>query len=781
MPMDYSASFAGINNALGSLGKQLRDNREREEFAKIGEGLASGQIDYNAAAGTLARLGRVDGAIDLLKLGEAAKTRNASAAASQELSGALSGLGMGASQPQGLGALGQNTGSALPTSLNTSESGGNWQAQNDAVGSGGLVGHFGRAQFGQARLQEAAAAGAIPPGTTPQQFMNSEALQKSAENWHFGDIDNFIARNGLQRAVGASVAGVPVTIEGMRAVAHLGGKEGLKRFLETGGRYNPSDRNGTSLLDYLAQHGGGRSRVAAADRPAPGAGYATSETGQPGFFIPPGDQAAPMSARNFDLISKGEPVRPVFDYEGASQPWMGTALTPQPSGGGQPVQVAQALPPPRPYDLRSDQYAAGGAPTMVQPSPIDRAGAVDIDPNSPDAGSRTFAAMQGRNAPADQGQGFAIPPAGGPAMPNGSPAGYTTGTGLAAPQAGGPMQIAPRLSSELGRPTNPQEMSDYRATRQMETARGRIGQIASALANPNLPANARAVGEIFLKEALEQTKAPDAVKEFMYARGMGWTTAKSPAEYQREKTKVTPEEETEGRKRAAAAAGLKPGDAGYQGFILTGKMPREDMGPLTATDKKAILEADEGVLAANTAIEALGKAKELSPRALGGWGAGGKAAVANNLPDWLVPDRFASPAQGQATAELENVVTSQALAQLKSIFGAAPTEGERKILLEIQGSVGQPDNVRQQIYDRGIAMAKKRLEFNQQRADELRGGSFYRSQGRQGQGQSRTDGTPGGAQGGQRQPDTSQARQAPDGNYYVPDPNRPGKFLMVKP
>lgn len=30
-------------------------------------------------------------------------------------------------------------------------------------------------------------------------------------------------------------------------------------------------------------------------------------------------------------------------------------------------------------------------------------------------------------------------------------------------------------------------------------------------------------------------------------------------------------------------------------------------------------------------------------------------------------------------------------------------------------------------------------------------------------------------------PDAPQPRQAPDGNYYVPDPNRPGKYLRVEP
>ena len=62
-------------------------------------------------------------------------------------------------------------------------------------------------------------------------------------------------------------------------------------------------------------------------------------------------------------------------------------------------------------------------------------------------------------------------------------------------------------------------------------------------------------------------------------------------------------------------------------------------------------------------------------------------------------------------------------------FGGAPTEGERKILLDIQGSSNLPDAVRQKIYDRAIGMAQSRLKFNEERAKELRGGQFYKPQG----------------------------------------------------
>jgi hypothetical protein len=173
------------------------------------------------------------------------------------------------------------------------------------------------------------------------------------------------------------------------------------------------------------------------------------------------------------------------------------------------------------------------------------------------------------------------------------------------------------------------------------------------------------------------------------------------------------------RAAAAEALGIKPDDPQYKSYVLTGKMPREDAQPLTATDKKAIMEADDGVLAANTAIENLSKAKQISKEAYTGPTAGTRGYITSIFGDKA----------GEKTQELDNLVQSNALSSLKSIFGGNPTEGERAILLEIQGSSSKSDEVRQGIYDRGIALAKKRLEFNQQRSNELRGGSFYKSGG----------------------------------------------------
>lgn len=176
------------------------------------------------------------------------------------------------------------------------------------------------------------------------------------------------------------------------------------------------------------------------------------------------------------------------------------------------------------------------------------------------------------------------------------------------------------------------------------------------------------------------------------------------------------------RKAIAEANGLKPDHPAYNSFILTGKMPREDAQPLTATDKKAILEADEMVQSTQGAISNLQKAKELSTKAFAGPLADKRGYAASFLGESSDTGKA-----GIATTDLNNLVTTNALAQLKAIFGGNPTEGERGILLSIQGSANQPDAVRQKIYDRAIELASKRLQFNKQRADELRGGQFYKA------------------------------------------------------
>ena len=98
-------------------------------------------------------------------------------------------------------------------------------------------------QFGDARLTDYRKA--TGEEFTTQQFKGDEQLQQKVAQWHFNDIDKAIdnlgdAAKGYDR-------------EGLRAVAHLGGVGGLKRYVRTKGQYNPQDELGTSLQSYYAK------------------------------------------------------------------------------------------------------------------------------------------------------------------------------------------------------------------------------------------------------------------------------------------------------------------------------------------------------------------------------------------------------------------------------------------------------------------------------------------------------------------------------------------------
>jgi hypothetical protein len=764
--------FSGLNQGIAALGQGIAAYRRRSRLSELGKSLTGENPDYGAAAQGFFDEGDSDTALKILTYRDTLKKQGLTESATRDLIGAIGGGGgspapaPAASAPAGYRLLGE-LGSPQP-SLVANESGGRWDAQNDATGAGGMKGHFGRLQFGHARLQEAAAAGAIPQGTTPQAFMASPEIQKSAEGWHFNDIDQSIKQNGFDQLVGkVAIGGVPVTVEGLRAVAHLGGKEGMRKFVESNGAYNPADANGTRLSDYFARHGGGGQRMQVAqgnpNLPAPGASQAAIE-GNGGGFSVPGQPS--MSGRTFDAITAGEPpLQPVFQSEGAGQPWMGSALQRQPQ---QPQQVARTMPPQRPYDLGSDLPAPGAVPAVGQ---MPQAMPPDLS-NANDAGAKAFAMSQGANAPNPLAAAFQTPAVAPTSSPVGRSPAPALGQGVARSDLPAPGavptqgQVAPpRLSSEMPRPTNAQEYREVVTTRQMEGKKGQVGKLAAALANPNLPANARAVGEIFLKEALEQSKAPDSVKEFLYARSMGWTTAKSPNEYAKEKqgNDTTPSiKEYEYAKRSGFTGSLLD-------FEREKAASKAKPGP-SAADQKAIFAAEDELPVIDGTIETLKRARELNGQTYTGAGAGirGQIGTSGVWGAGLITDEK----KAAATREFGQIMSFEAIKSMSALLKGATTEREMSEFQRLLGDPSTPPELRARTIDRMLTLAERQKGIAQGRIEELRSKA-----GIQPQGQSRQQAAP----QGQRQPDASQARQAPDGNFYVPDPNRPGKYLQVNP
>lgn len=189
--------------------------------------------------------------------------------------------------------------------LYTSESGGNYQAKNDVVGSGGKKGHFGALQFGHDRLTDAKRAGVIPADMTPEQFRNSdEKVQDAVADWHFADIDKQAARMGLDQAFGTVIKGVVISPESIRGMAHLGGMGGVRDFIRTNGEKDPADANGTRLSTYGKRFGKSpESNQQVAQQPASIPFMAAqNQPGQPigalsGQFSPAAAAAAQLTAQ----------------------------------------------------------------------------------------------------------------------------------------------------------------------------------------------------------------------------------------------------------------------------------------------------------------------------------------------------------------------------------------------------------------------------------------------------------------------------------------------------
>ena len=98
----------------------------------------------------------------------------------------------------------------------------------------------GKLQFGEARLKDYQKA--TGSSFSQDDFKADTALQDKVADWHIKDIDKAID------ALGINTDGYDR--DGLRAVAHLGGKGGMKKFVLSKGEYDPSDDLGTSLKDY---------------------------------------------------------------------------------------------------------------------------------------------------------------------------------------------------------------------------------------------------------------------------------------------------------------------------------------------------------------------------------------------------------------------------------------------------------------------------------------------------------------------------------------------------
>lgn len=161
------------------------------------------------------------------------------------------------------------------------------------------------------------------------------------------------------------------------------------------------------------------------------------------------------------------------------------------------------------------------------------------------------------------------------------------------------------------------------------------------------------------------------------------------------------------------------------------KQSAQGSGNMSATAQKELFEVTDSISAATNGIANLKDALNYSKIAYDGVGASQRAKAMG---------QFSDSEAATATTMLDNIVTGNALEMLKATFGGAPTEGERAILLQLQGSANLPRAQREAIYTRAIQMAERRMQSNQAKAEGIRSGSYFQSQS-----QSSNGGAPSGA------------------------------------
>jgi hypothetical protein len=167
--------------------------------------------------------------------------------------------------------------------------------------------------------------------------------------------------------------------------------------------------------------------------------------------------------------------------------------------------------------------------------------------------------------------------------------------------------------------------------------------------------------------------------------------------------------------KIAMDKGFTPGTVEYQNEV--NKIIKAGT-HLSAKDKDELYAADAAVKAGTSALLLLNKAKNINPKAYAGMGAGARRAVARNLPG------FKGSEGVSATTTLENILTRQAIGQLKPTFGGNPSDAESKLLLRLEGAIDMSVEERDELINESLTAVARRVKEARDRIKAIKSGSF---------------------------------------------------------
>lgn len=227
--------------------------------------------------------------------------------------------------------------------------------------------------------------------------------------------------------------------------------------------------------------------------------------------------------------------------------------------------------------------------------------------------------------------------------------------------------------------------------------------------------NPEAVVSYLKAEASQYVQPMDKQKhDAQMALFRAQTNAANASASQRQARVLTPED----RAQLAQQYGIEPGSPAFQSYVLTGKVGRDE--PLTATDRKAILEADKEVTKFDNILSSLDRALELNKDAWSGSYAGSVASARNA---WGLGNK-----NTKATEEFNMIMSRQAIADMAESLKGATTDRELFKFIELAGDSSLPMDLRENYIKQARAKIDRLRNLYSRQADQIRGGSYYKPQ-----------------------------------------------------
>lgn len=137
---------------------------------------------------------------------------------------------------------------------------------------------------------------------------------------------------------------------------------------------------------------------------------------------------------------------------------------------------------------------------------------------------------------------------------------------------------------------------------------------------------------------------------------------------------------------------------------------------LDSKEKGRIIEINEAINADKSVLSTLDQMLNLVSNSYSGAGASLRAKTMSGLG--------LSGDAADNTVLYDNLATSQALAQLKATFGAAPTEGERKILMDIQASANKTPKQKIAIIRSAVKAVRVRAAYRKAEKEGIQTGRY---------------------------------------------------------